>query len=199
MTFILFSNLILIFLMMSVLWLIGTIRRDVSLVDPFWGTGFAIVTWVTAARTANTDRQTAVLIVIMTIWGIRLSAYLLWRNWGHPEDRRYAAMREFHGKQFWLVSLGTVFLLQGLIMWVVSMPIQVAISNPMTPPNDWLTISGIMLWLAGMVFETVGDFQLARFKANPGNASRVMNRDYGDTPGTRLTSVISASGGESGS
>jgi steroid 5-alpha reductase family enzyme len=176
MTSIVLMNLVLIGGMMIMLWIIGSIRNDVSLVDPFWGTGFLVVAWVTAVNALSLQAEQLLIVTMTTIWGMRLSLYLIWRNWGHAEDRRYAAMRAYHGKRFWLVSLGTVFFLQGLIMWIVSMPIQIAISNPQMPSNPWLTLMGITLWMVGLFFETVGDLQLARFKANSENANRVMNQ-----------------------
>jgi steroid 5-alpha reductase family enzyme len=173
---ILTTNLLTIGFLMIVLWIIGSVRKDVSLVDPFWGTGFAIVAWTTLLMKHSTGSHQLLIVILTTVWGLRLSLYLLWRNWGSVEDRRYAAMRKYHGKQFWLVSLGSVFLLQGLIMWIIALPIQVAISNPVSPTNLWLLACGLVLWSTGILFESVGDLQLARFKANPANSDRVMNQ-----------------------
>lgn len=170
------ANLIIVMGLMLALWLIGTIRRDVSLVDLFWGTGFVVVAWITAWRTQNWNPPAVLILILTTVWGIRLSLYLAWRNWGHAEDKRYAAMRDYHGPRFWLVSLGTVFLLQGLIMWVIAMPVQVAVSKAGSFVNPVLLIAGVFLWLVGIVFESVGDWQLSRFKADPNNAHRVMDR-----------------------
>lgn len=176
MSVILTTNLAVIGIVMILLWIIGTIRKDVSLVDPFWGTGFTIVAWTSWALSHQTSPQQYLIVLLTTVWGTRLSAHLLWRNWGHPEDRRYAAMREHHGQRFWLVSFVTVFLLQALILWVVAIPIQVAVTNPHSQTRIWLVICGSVLWLVGFVFESIGDMQLAQFKANPANAQRVMNK-----------------------
>lgn len=173
---ILTTNLLLIGSLVTALWLIGTIRKDVSLVDLFWGTGFAIVAWSTASLTGNRESHVLLILFLTSVWGMRLSIYLAWRNWGHEEDRRYAAMRDYHGRRFWIVSLGTVFLLQGLIMWIVAMPIQVAILHVGPADQVWLIAGGCVLWLTGMIFETVGDWQLASFKSDPANAQRVMDR-----------------------
>ena len=107
---------------------------------------------------------------------MRLSLYLLWRNWGHGEDRRYRAMREHHGSRFWRVSLLTVFLLQGAILWIVSMPIQIAMITETTNPFGWLDLAGVAVWSCGLFFEAVGDFQMARFQADPQHAGQVMDR-----------------------
>src|SRR5579872_784225 len=113
---------------MTCLWLLSLQRGDASIVDPFWGTGFIVVAWLTLTSRPPEQEVTRswLLAALTTIWGLRLSLYLLWRNWGHAEDRRYRAMREHHGSRFWWVSLLTVFLLQGVILWIVSMPIQAA-------------------------------------------------------------------------
>lgn len=172
----LITNLVTISAVMLVLWVIGSVRRDVSLVDPFWGFGFVIVAWITVTNSPDAGLLQLLIALLTTVWGLRLSLYLTWRNWGHPEDRRYAAMRQYHGNRFWLVSLFTVFLLQGLIMWIVSIPVQVAISNPNHPAKGWLVVCGTIVWTIGIVFESVGDLQLARFKANSANADRVMDQ-----------------------
>ena len=186
-TLMLLSSLAMVLVTLTGLWLLSLNRRDASIVDPFWGTGFVLVTWFTLAATPSTqsDARSWLLASLTTIWGGRLSLYLLWRNWGHGEDKRYRAMREHHGSRFWWVSLLTVFLLQGVILWVVSIPIQAAMvpASALTffvatsgLPLDWLDLAGASLWCIGLFFEAVGDFQMARFQADPANAGRVMDR-----------------------
>jgi steroid 5-alpha reductase family enzyme len=101
---------------------------------------------------------------------------LLCRNWGHGEDRRYAAMRSSYGGRFWWVSLFTVFLLQAIILWFVSLPIQLAAALNRSTTLGIVDALGTTLWLVGIIFETVGDWQLARFKRDPGNCGMVLNR-----------------------
>jgi steroid 5-alpha reductase family enzyme len=175
---ILLSSLLLMLAVMTGLWLLSLVRRDVSLVDPFWGTGFIIVAWFALASIPREQHVTRswLLIALTTIWGLRLSLYLLWRNWGHGEDRRYRAMRDHHGPRFWWVSLLTVFLLQGVILWIVSLPIQASLVTASSIPLGWLDLAGVTLWSVGLFFEAVGDFQMARFQADPQNAGRVMDR-----------------------
>jgi steroid 5-alpha reductase family enzyme len=159
-------------ILMMTMWLISIARRDASIVDIIWGMGFVVIAWVTWFR-APLENRSLLLPVLMTIWGVRLSIHLGTRNIGKPEDFRYAAMRQKHGDRFWLVSLYTVFLLQGTIMWVVALPVQMsAVAEPKT---TWMTILGCGLWLIGLFFETVGDIQLTGFRANPENAGKVLN------------------------
>ena len=145
---------------MIVLWVVGTLRRDISIVDPFWGAGFVIVAWIAIWLNAPLSPRDWLLAVLTTVWGLRLSLYLLWRNCGHGEDRRYAAMREHHGRDFWWVSLGTVILLQAVILWFVSLPLQVVPIRKSATPLSALDVAGFIVWAIGMFFETVGDWQL---------------------------------------
>jgi len=170
----LLTNLGAIAAAITLLWLISLIKRDASVVDIFWGSGFVLVAWLTFGMRGVASARSLVLLALVSVWGLRLSSYLAWRNWGKPEDYRYRAMRERHGTWFPLVSLATVFVLQALLMWVISLPIQVGIAGA----KGWHLAAtvGVLLWLFGFLFESVGDFQLARFKSNPANRGRVMNR-----------------------
>jgi steroid 5-alpha reductase family enzyme len=115
------------------------------------------------------------ILVCVAAWGLRLGAYLAWRNLGHGEDPRYQAMRRHWGDRFPRVSLFTVFWLQGALMWFVSLPVQaVAVSSG--GALGALDFFGAGLVALGLFFETVGDLQLARFRADPANEGRVMDR-----------------------
>ncbi|MGE0697411.1 MAG: DUF1295 domain-containing protein [Pirellulales bacterium] len=161
--------------MMLLVWLISLAKRDASIVDPFWGTGFVLVALISVWVNFPPTSRASLLLLLTAFWGLRLAVFLLWRNWGHGEDRRYRVMRAYHGPRFWWVSLFTVFMLQTLILWFVSLPIQVAAAlGQGVRPLGWLDAVGVLLWAIGFTFEAVGDWQLARFKADPRNASRVM-------------------------
>ena len=161
--------------LMLLLWLISIAKRDASIVDPFWGAGFVVVAWVSAGWWGLAEPRSPLLAVLTTIWGLRLSAHLVGRSWGKGEDFRYQAMRERHGDNFWLISLFTVFGLQGLIMWLVSWPVQFG-QTPDGSNLSWLDGLGVVLWTIGFVFESAGDYQLARFKSDPSNHARIMDR-----------------------
>ena len=114
------------------------------------------------------------VVGLVTIWGLRLSIHILIRNWGKGEDFRYVKMREENGPQWWWKSFFKVFLLQGLLMWIVSAPLT-AVQNPAAQDTlglfDFLALA---LWLFGFYFEAFGDAQLTRFKANPENKGKVL-------------------------
>lgn len=171
---ILLTNLAAIFCLHTSVWLISLVRRDVSIVDLFWAVGFVLIAWATLVNSGNWTAAAVAAAIMVTVWGVRLSGYLTWRNWGEPEDRRYAEMRQHHGKRFPLVSFFTVFALQAFLTWIIAMPLQLGI--PELQALAAVQVLGIVLWLVGLGFESIGDYQLARFKADPDNSGQVMNR-----------------------
>ena len=160
-------------------WLVSLPLRNASIVDPIWSLGFVVVGWTVfvAARNDVDALRTGVLLALVTIWGVRLSLHLFIRNVGHGEDYRYQAMRRKHGAKFWLVSLGTVYLFQGILMWIVSLPLQFGIASS-TRVGWWMfaLVLGVLVWVIGFGFESIGDAQLRRFKADPDSAGQVMDR-----------------------
>ena len=161
---------------MSLLWIVGVAIRDASIVDIAWGPGFALVAWTAFLLADGADGRRLLLAVLTTVWGLRLGAYLAWRNLGKGEDFRYQAFRRRWGDRYWLISLFQVFWLQGALMWVVSLPVQAGQVPDVPPGLGWRAGLGIAVWAAGLFFETTGDLQLARFKADPGNRGKVMDR-----------------------
>lgn len=160
---------------MTLLWLISLAVKDASIVDIFWGVGFVITNWAYFALTpeGNPGRKWLISILV-TLWGLRLGIYLAYRNLPKGEDFRYRRWREQFGARWWWVSYFRVFLLQGVVMWVVSSPLLAAHISP-TPGIGLLDIIGAVVWLAGFYFEAIGDWQLARFKADPSNEGKVLD------------------------
>jgi steroid 5-alpha reductase family enzyme len=157
-------------------WLLSLLKRDASVIDAVWGPGFALTAWLYYATNDGAAARGMLVAGLVTVWGLRLGGYILWRGWGEGEDPRYGAMRESWGARFPLVSLFTVFLLQAVILWVVSIPLWLAARSPQPAGLTLLDAAGTLLFLAGLLFESVGDFQLARFKADPGNRGKVLDR-----------------------
>lgn len=159
---------------MTALWVVSLVLRDASIVDIFWGAGFVLVAWVSFAAAEGAAGRRWLLVALTTVWGLRLAGYLAWRNVGKGEDFRYQAMRARAGSRFWIVSLFQVFGLQGALMWLVSLPVQAGmVPGSQIGPLAWI---GFAVWMIGLCFETIGDAQLARFKADPANRGRVMDR-----------------------
>ncbi|MET0234170.1 MAG: DUF1295 domain-containing protein [Kibdelosporangium sp.] len=148
-----------------------SVRRDRhDLIDVFWGFGFAVVAAVSLVMAGDPK----ILISLLTVvWGLRLAGHIALRNRGKPEDPRYVAIRKRAKGNPNLHLVKVVYLTQGLLLLFVSLPVQVAQYIP--APPAWLLIVGTLVWLAGFVFETVGDWQLSRFKADPANKGRVMS------------------------
>ncbi len=172
------TNALVLLALMTGLWIVATRLRDVSIIDCCWGAAFVVVAWVSVTLNRPPSARMLLLVVLTTLWGMRLSLYLLLRKRGHAEDRRYQAMREYHGPRFWWVSLFTVFLLQGLLVWFVALPLQVAAVIASPAPLGGLDVCGAALWLIGFAFEAGGDRQLARFRADPANQGRVLDQGF---------------------
>ncbi|MGD8385907.1 MAG: DUF1295 domain-containing protein [Desulfobacteraceae bacterium] len=169
-------NLVVVLGFMTGAWLLSLILRDASIADVFWGLGFVLVVWVTFFLADGYLLRKVLLTVLVSLWGLRLAVHIGWRKRGKEEDRRYQAWRTRHGKAFWWVSLFTVFGVQGLLLWVISLGVQAGQVAPEPARLGGLDAAGTLVWLVGFVFEVVGDLQLARFKADPENRGHVMDR-----------------------
>jgi len=155
-------------------WLVSMLKRDVSIVDSLWPMMFLFAAVTYDLTLTDTGPRAPLTLVLVAIWALRLFGYITWRNWGEEEDRRYQQIRANNQPNFELKSLFIVFILQGLIAWIVSLPLLVAIGG--AAPLNVVDYLGFGLWAIGMIFEAGGDLQLARFKADPGNRGKVMDR-----------------------
>jgi len=153
-------------------WLVSVMRRDASVVDVLWGLFFILGT-LGYARHFPMSGRAVLTLALVALWAGRLSGYLLWRNWGAPEDRRYRAMRERHEPGFAWKSAYLVFGLQAVLAWILSTPLWVAVASP--APLSGLDAVGALVWLAGFVIETVADGQLAGFRRSAAT-SAVLDR-----------------------
>ncbi|MHC5905214.1 DUF1295 domain-containing protein [Streptomyces sp. S6] len=146
------------------------------IVDVAWGIGFTAVAAVTFAVSAgHGDPVRRLLATVLTaVWGLRLAVHIARRGRGHGEDPRYEAMLAKAPGSRDAYALRMVYLLQGALVWLVSLPVQVAQYVPGRP--SFLAWAGVALWAVGAGFEAVGDAQLARFKADPAHRGRIMDR-----------------------
>jgi len=157
------------------LWLVSLQKRDVSIVDSFWSLMILLNGLVFFISSEQHGTRSYLVFTLAVIWAIRLSAYISWRNWGEAEDYRYQVIRANNEPYFKYKSLYIVFGLQAFLAWIVSLPLLSAIDNQ-SGDNGlyWLDYLALSLWLFGMLFEVVGDAQLARFKADAANKGKVM-------------------------
>jgi len=157
----------------TLLWLVSVWAKDASIVDIFWSLGFLLASTLYVYKAGGSPRSNLVFMMVVA-WSIRLASFLAIRNLGKGEDRRYVAMRSIRPQKFWLWSLYRVFWLQCTLMIIISAPLYFIFANP-GPINLWFTL-GFLAWCTGMFWEIVGDFQMQRFKSNPQNAGKVMNK-----------------------
>ncbi len=155
-------------------WLISAIKRDVSIVDSLWSLLFLLAAVAYALVLPQPGARATLVLALVGLWAIRLSAYITWRNWGEPEDRRYQAIRRNNEPGFRFKSLYIVFGLQGALAWIISLPLLAAIASER--PFSLLDYAGIALWIVGITFEATADHQLARFKARPESKGKVMDQ-----------------------
>jgi len=156
-------------------WVASLVLHDASIIDVFWGAGFVVIAWICAAVGDGSRDRRLLLASLATVWGVRLAVHIGRRNLGAGEDRRYAQMRERAGSRFWLVSLYRVYLVQAVAMWIVSLPLQAGGALGAGRGLGALDFVGAGVWLVGFAFESIGDLQLSRFRADPANRGRVMD------------------------
>jgi steroid 5-alpha reductase family enzyme len=166
-------------ILMISLWLISIFIKNVSIVDLFWGFGFVLTAGFYFLRTDGFEPRKIILLTLAAIWGLRLSVYLAWRNLGKGEDFRYRQFRKHYGEnRYWWISFFQTFLLQGVLMWLISAPLLGAQFYGKNHPLGILDIIAITFWIIGFSFETGGDFQLALFKAEPLNKGKVLDKGF---------------------
>ena len=158
----------------TILWLVSLRLENAGIVDIFWGPGFIFVgTYYTMTVPGAPTLRGLLVLALVAVWGLRLALHIGIRNAGAGEDFRYRKWREEAGNRFWWISLLKVFLLQALVLWIVSSPLllaQLGGGESLTA----LDVLGLALWSFGFLFETVADWQLWRFKKDPTAAGRVM-------------------------
>ena len=170
---------LLIFILITILWLWSVAIKNVSIVDIFWGFGFVIVNAYYFILSGDINTRKLLLLVLVSIWGMRLTFYLAWRNIGKGEDFRYQEFRQKFGpERYWWFSYIQTFLLQGLLIMVISLPLLGVNSDAQSGNLNSLDYLAILVWLIGFAFETGGDYQLAKFKKNPNNKGKVLNTGF---------------------
>jgi steroid 5-alpha reductase family enzyme len=172
-------NLTVLVILMTLLWLVSIWFKNVSIVDLFWGLGFVVSAGVYAFFSEDIGTRGFLVLSLVIVWGLRLSGYLAWRNIGKGEDFRYREFRRHYGeKRYWWISYFQTFLLQGVLMWLISVPLLGSMMGQGVQEISMIDFAGLAIWLIGFVFEAGGDWQLARFKSNPANKGSVLNSGF---------------------
>lgn len=154
-------------------WLISLAKRDVSIVDSMWSLMFLVCMFGYLSVTDPIIPRSGVVLCLVLLWAVRLAAYITWRNWGEGEDYRYRRMRQNNSPHFQFKSIYIVFGLQAVLAWFISLPLLAAVTG--NAPLGIIDALGVCVWLIGFAFESVGDFQLASFRADPANKGRVLD------------------------
>jgi steroid 5-alpha reductase family enzyme len=165
--------LVVILVMGVVTWLYSLYRKDVSIVDSLWSLMLlaAATTYLTFAE--NYSARNILLLVLVTLWALRLSVFLTVRNWNKEEDRRYREIRANNQPNFGIKSLYIVFGLQGVLAWIISIPLLLSFSIDGDIGVIEMIATG--LWMTGFLFESIADWQLYRFKSNSANRGEVLD------------------------
>lgn len=159
---------VVVLMAVTTVFIIAQLKRDNSVMDVAYGPVFALAFWATWAVTGSPGGVALLAGAISSLWALRLGLRIMRKNWGTPEDARYAAWREAwqaHGQVYFVVrSYVQINLLQGLIIWIVAAPLWLVLTLPATPLSTWALI-GAAIALFGLTYETLADWQLDRFIA----------------------------------
>ncbi|WP_067564757.1 DUF1295 domain-containing protein [Nocardia acidivorans] len=168
--------LLVLAVLQGITYVIGRRIGRYNVVDVIWGLGFVLVALLAAVLGDGDGFRRLSLLILVSVWGLRLSWHMHRRTAGHGEDPRYAELLERHGGGAG-VAFRRIFLIQGASQWLISLPIQVsAVAGPTRGLSRVVLIAGVAIWLLGFLFEAVGDRQLRRFRADPRNRGKIMDR-----------------------
>lgn len=170
--FLLYSS-VAIFIFMVCVFVIALLKRDNSIVDIAWGIGFILVATLTFFLSPGFTWRHVLVTCAVCLWGVRLSFYIYTRNKGRGEDFRYARWRKQWGKSFLWRSFFQVFMLQGMLLVIISYPVML-LNNSEAKGFSFWDAAGVSIWLFGFLFEAIGDYQLSAFKKDPMNKGKIM-------------------------
>lgn len=170
-------NALSLFTFFVIFFIIAQVKKNNGLADIAWGLGFIVVALTGLIYTQNFTYLTLAVTALVLLWGFRLFFYIGIRNWSKPEDYRYVDMRKKWKTHLKLKAFFKVFMLQGILLYIISLPIQFAMQTKkgVSEPFEFVILGlGILLWIVGFYFEAVGDAQLKTFKKDPANKGKIM-------------------------
>lgn len=165
---------LLIFVYMTAWFVISVILKRNDVADVAWGLGFVVSAWILYLMNSVGNTRASIVLVLVTIWGLRLTYHIFMRNIKKSEDSRYATWRIEWKKYFYVRSYLQVFILQGVLMFLILIPVSLVNINATSGINA-LDVVGIFVWILGFYFESVGDSELKKFLSNPDNKGGILN------------------------
>ena len=159
---------------MSLLYGASLLLKNNGVADVGYGIAFMVVVGTVLSLSPGQTGLIFTLVTLPFIWGTRLAVRIGKKNFGKPEDFRYKTWRDQWGNTFWWRSYLQVYLLQGLVIFTVALPVTLTLVYTSAEPIQWLAYLGFALWIIGFFFEVVGDYQLDRFIENPANKGKIM-------------------------
>ena len=171
------DGVLIIIILATFTWLLSVFIKDVSIVDSAWSLMFlasAIYYYIINIELVNLKEN--IFFILIVLWALRLATHLTWRNWGEPEDRRYQDIRKKYSPKFELKSLFIIFIFQAILAAIISLPIVSVLGVRSGTTNLGIVeYAAVLIWLVGFIYESVADWQLAKFKADKSNENKVMN------------------------
>lgn len=158
---------------MNTWFIVSLIKKRNDVADVAWGLGFVLMAWASFFFAPNFTSKQLLVNILVSIWGFRLSWHIYVRNKANAEDYRYLAWRKEWGKYFYIRSYFQVYILQGICLFLVAMPV-IFINKQYHHALCWLDLLGVMVWLVGFYFEVIADAQLLHFIKKPENKGKLM-------------------------
>jgi len=172
---VLLSNVIMIIFLMTFVFFVAQVLNDNSIIDVVWGLGFIFIAIYTMSIYGSMEYRQVLITLLTMIWGLRLAIHILVRKKGKGEDFRYRNWRKQWGKYFPIKSYFYIFALQGFLMLIIALPI-ILVNTGKGTPATWVDEAGLTVWCFGFVFEVMADWQLSRFKKDPKNKGKIMDK-----------------------
>lgn len=162
---------------LTLVWVLSVFKRDSSIMDIAYAMTSVLGAWATWwLLGADTSARTLLILAVVNLWGWRYTIYIAARNLPHGEDVRYARWRERSGAPWWWWSYFQIFLVQGVMIWLWFIPLGLALM--VQGPLGVLELLALAVWLVGFVFEAGADWQLTKFKRDPGNRGKVLSSGF---------------------
>jgi steroid 5-alpha reductase family enzyme len=158
---------------MSFWFIVSLVKKRNDIADVAWGLGFVLLAWVSFFLVGHSSFRGLIICILVSIWGLRLAWHIYNRNKGKMEDYRYLAWRKEWGKWFYIRSYLQVYILQGVLLFLIVLPVLI-INKNIGQDINILDIFGILVWIVGFSFESIGDKQLSKFISNPVNKGKIM-------------------------